>query len=73
MKFVELLAMEEARSWGTCSLNEFRRFMGLKPYGSFEEWNPDPEIHVSLCVHRASVCELYADDDCVDCRSDAVP
>ena len=30
MKFVELLAIEQARSWGTCSLNEFRRFMGLK-------------------------------------------
>ena len=30
MKFIELIAIEQARSWGTCSLNEFRRFMGLK-------------------------------------------
>lgn len=30
MKFVELLAIEQARKLGVCSLNEFRRFMGLK-------------------------------------------
>lgn len=25
-------------------MNEFRRFLGLKPYATFEEWNPDPVI-----------------------------
>lgn len=46
------MGIEQSRQWGTCSLNEFRRFMGLKPYSSFAEWNPNPEIHVSHSVLR---------------------
>jgi len=69
LRVIEILGIEQARSWGTCSvsvvilsagnilffvsenvlphqLNEFRKFMGLKTYSSFKEWNPDPEIHV---------------------------
>ncbi|KAG1781362.1 heme peroxidase [Suillus placidus] len=47
MRIVEILGMEQARAWGACSLNEFRRFIGLKPYKSFSEWNPDPEIYIA--------------------------
>ncbi|KAG2068642.1 heme peroxidase [Suillus decipiens] len=47
MRVVEILGMKQARAWGTCSLNEFRRFIGLKPYKSFSEWNPDPEIYIA--------------------------
>ncbi|KAG2127995.1 heme peroxidase [Suillus clintonianus] len=47
MRIVEILGMEQARAWGACSLNEFRRFIGLKPYTSFSEWNPDPEIYTA--------------------------
>jgi len=36
--------IQQARNWGCCSLNEFRRFLGLKPYATFEEWNPNPTI-----------------------------
>jgi hypothetical protein len=25
-------------------LNEFRKFLGLKPFAKFEDWNPDPTI-----------------------------
>ncbi|KAH7106072.1 heme peroxidase [Auriculariales sp. MPI-PUGE-AT-0066] len=46
MRVVEIFAIEQARKWGVCSLNEFRKFLGLKPYQSFEEWNPDPAIHI---------------------------
>ena len=53
MKVIELMGIEQSRQWGTCSLNEFRRFMGLKPYDSFAEWNPDPEIYV--CIQTASL------------------
>lgn len=28
----------------TASLNEFRKFFGLKPHETFEDINPDPEI-----------------------------
>lgn len=47
MRVVEILGMKQARAWGTCSLNEFRRFIDLKPYKSFSEWNPDPEIYIA--------------------------
>ncbi|KAG2148224.1 heme peroxidase, partial [Suillus bovinus] len=47
MRIVEILGMEQARAWGACSLNEFRCFIGLKPYKSFSEWNPDPKIHIA--------------------------
>ncbi|CAK5262276.1 unnamed protein product [Mycena citricolor] len=35
-----------ARRWGACSMNDFRRFLGLKPYASFQEWNSDKSVHV---------------------------
>ncbi|KIJ60758.1 hypothetical protein HYDPIDRAFT_116812 [Hydnomerulius pinastri MD-312] len=47
MRVVEIIAMEQGRKWGVCTLNEFRNFMGLKPYATFREWNPDPEIHLA--------------------------
>ncbi|KAH8108998.1 heme peroxidase [Phellopilus nigrolimitatus] len=45
LRVVEIMGIEQARRWGACTINEFRKFMGLKPYGTFEEWNPDPSIH----------------------------
>ncbi|KAH9475928.1 Linoleate 10R-lipoxygenase [Psilocybe cubensis] len=56
LRIIEVMGIEQSRSWGTCSLNEFRKFLGLKPYSTFEEWNPDPEIH------RAAA-SLYRDID----------
>ncbi|KAG6918081.1 hypothetical protein DXG01_016533 [Tephrocybe rancida] len=47
LRVVEILGIEQSRKWGTCSLNEFRKFLKLKPYSTFAEWNPDPRIHVS--------------------------
>ncbi|KAA1469100.1 linoleate diol synthase, partial [Dentipellis sp. KUC8613] len=44
MRLHEIMGIESNRRWGVCSLNEFRKFIGLKPYASFKEWNPDPEI-----------------------------
>ncbi|KAJ2919420.1 hypothetical protein MD484_g1068, partial [Candolleomyces efflorescens] len=45
MRIIEILGIQQARNWNTCSLNEFRKFFGLKPYANFKEWNPDPEIY----------------------------
>ena len=36
--------MHQARKWNCCSLNEFRKFFGLKTYDTFEEINSDPYI-----------------------------
>jgi cytochrome P450 len=44
MRTVEVMTMQMARRWGVCSLNEFRKSLGLRPYSTFEEWNPDPAI-----------------------------
>ncbi|EIM82504.1 heme peroxidase [Stereum hirsutum FP-91666 SS1] len=44
MKVIEVMGLEQARKWGVCTMNEFRRYLGLKAFASFEEWNPDPVI-----------------------------
>ncbi|QRV95471.1 heme peroxidase [Ceratobasidium sp. AG-Ba] len=44
LRVIEIMGIAASRRWGVCSLNEFRKFLGLKPYDSFTEWNPDPEI-----------------------------
>lgn len=44
MRVIEILGIEQARNWGCCTINEFRRFLGLRPYATFEEWNPDPVV-----------------------------
>ncbi|KAF8966303.1 linoleate diol synthase [Flammula alnicola] len=44
MRLNEVLGIEQSRKWGVCSLNDFRRFLGLKPFSSFIEWNSNPEI-----------------------------
>ena len=44
LRVIEILGIEQARKWGACTLNDFRRFLGLKAYTSFEEWNPDDPV-----------------------------
>ncbi|KAF8595652.1 heme peroxidase, partial [Ceratobasidium sp. AG-I] len=43
-RIIEMMGIEQARQWGVCSMNEFRRFLGLKPFATFDEWNRDPKI-----------------------------
>jgi hypothetical protein len=44
LRAIEILGMKQARAWNCGSLNEFRKFFGLKEYESFEEINPDPYV-----------------------------
>ncbi|KAJ7049433.1 heme peroxidase [Mycena amicta] len=44
LRVVEVLGIEQARRWGACSMNDFRRFLGLKPFAAFEDWNPDKAV-----------------------------
>lgn len=44
LRVIEIMAMQQARQWGVCTMNEFRRFLKLKPFNDFEDWNPDPVI-----------------------------
>lgn len=37
MRIIDVLGIASARNdWNTCSLNEFRRFLNLKPFTKFE-------------------------------------
>jgi linoleate 10R-lipoxygenase len=53
--------MEQARRWNCGTLNEFRKFFGLKEYSSFEEINPDPYIAEQLrhLYEHPDYVELY--------------
>ncbi|KAJ7595940.1 heme peroxidase [Mycena floridula] len=44
LKVIEVLSIEQARHWGACTMNEFRKFIGLKPFAKFEDWNSNPDI-----------------------------
>jgi len=44
MRLNEIMGIEANRVWGVCSLNDFRKFLGLKTYSSFKEWNPDDQV-----------------------------
>ncbi|KAJ7055860.1 heme peroxidase [Mycena amicta] len=44
LRVIEILGIEQSRRWGVCTMNEFREFLGLKRFETFEEWNPDPAI-----------------------------
>ncbi|KAJ7078001.1 heme peroxidase [Mycena belliarum] len=44
LRVIEIMGIMQARQWGVCTMNEFRKFLGLKQYADFEEWNPDPAI-----------------------------
>ena len=44
LRIVEILGIEQGRKWGVCTMNEFRKFMKLKEFESFDEWNPDPTV-----------------------------
>lgn len=44
LRAVEILGMKQARAWNVGSLNEFRKFFGLKQYETFEEINRDPYV-----------------------------
>ncbi|KAF8322372.1 heme peroxidase [Cantharellus anzutake] len=52
-----------SRNWGCCSLNEFRRFLGLKPYATFEEWNSDKSVADAArkLYRNTENLELYVD------------
>ncbi|KAI6379818.1 hypothetical protein MCOR25_001951 [Pyricularia grisea] len=59
MRAIEILGMNQARSWNVATLNEFREFIGLKRYDTFEDINPDPKVANLLA-------ELYGSPDAVE-------
>jgi hypothetical protein len=71
MKPVETMGIKQARKWGTCTMNEFRQFVGLKKYESFEEWNPTGNIAVRK--RRVLMADRIPDDTLTGSCSTALP
>lgn len=61
LKAIEILGINQARRWNVGSLNEFRKFFGLKNYETFEEINSDPEVSEQLrnLYEHPDFVELY--------------
>jgi len=59
LKPVVLLGITQARGWHVGTLNELRKFLGLKPHRTFEDINPDPET-------QRAMKELYKHPDFVE-------
>ncbi|KAL5333992.1 heme peroxidase [Aspergillus crustosus] len=59
LKLVEVLGISQARGWHVCTLNELRKYMGIKPHETFEDINPDPET-------QAAMKALYKEPDLVE-------
>ncbi|KAF5368150.1 hypothetical protein D9615_010185 [Tricholomella constricta] len=60
LRIAEVEGIRQARQWGLCTMNEFRVFLGLKPFETFEEWYPDPAIVVRLFPHvTKNIDQLY--------------
>jgi hypothetical protein len=61
LRSIEILGIEQARSWNLASLNEFREFFGLARHESFESINSDPEVADQLrhLYDHPDFVELY--------------
>ena len=61
LRSVEVLGIQQARSWNLASLNEFREFFGLARHETFESINSDPEVADQLrhLYDHPDFVELY--------------
>lgn len=46
LKAVSILGIMQARKWNLATFNEFRKFFGLKPHATFEDFNSGKAITV---------------------------
>lgn len=62
LKVVDIMGQLQARNmFQVCTLNEFRKYLNLKSYESFEDWNPDEETAraAELLYGHIDNLELY--------------
>ncbi|KAF3911304.1 hypothetical protein ABW21_db0203035 [Orbilia brochopaga] len=75
LKVVDLMGQLQARNvFNVCTLNEFRRYLNLKEYDSFEDWNPDKEVarRAELLYGHIDNMELYP-GLMAECTKPAIP
>lgn len=46
LRVIEIMGIVQGRAWGVCSMNEFRQFLGLKKFDTFEEWSSNKDVAV---------------------------
>ncbi|KAI0094227.1 heme peroxidase [Irpex rosettiformis] len=69
LRIVEIMSILQARSWGVCTMNEFRAYLGLKKFEKFEDWSSNPEVAAAarrLYGHIDNL-ELYPGLQAEDC------
>jgi cytochrome P450 len=62
LKMVDIMGQLQARNvFKVCTLNEFRRYLNLKAYRTFEDWNSDKEVAqaAELLYGNIENLELY--------------
>ncbi|KAF2730283.1 heme peroxidase [Polyplosphaeria fusca] len=62
LKVVDIMGQLQARNaFNVCTMNEFRKYLNLKPYEDFEEWNQDKEVAraAELLYGHIDNLELY--------------
>ncbi|GIZ39733.1 hypothetical protein CKM354_000310500 [Cercospora kikuchii] len=62
LKIVDVMGQLQARNvFNVCTMNEFRKYLNLKPYDSFKDWNPDKEVAraAELLYGHIDNLELY--------------
>lgn len=73
LRHVEVAGIKQCRDvFNLCTMNEFRQFLDLQPFASFEEWNPNRDIarraemiygHIdNLELYVGVLCELDKPD-----------
>lgn len=75
LKVVDIMGQLQARNaFNVCTMNEFRRYLNLKPYRSFEDWNPDKEVAraAELLYGNIENLELYP-GLMAECTKPAIP
>ncbi|KAF2107719.1 heme peroxidase [Lophiotrema nucula] len=75
LKVVDLMGQLQARNaFNVCTLNEFRKYLNLKEYDTFEEWNPDKETAraAELLYGHIDNMELYP-GLMAECTKPAIP
>ncbi|KAL1969515.1 hypothetical protein VTN77DRAFT_8953 [Rasamsonia byssochlamydoides] len=75
LKAVEVLGIQQARSWNLATLNEFRKFFNLTPHQTFEDINSDPYIVEQLkhLYDHPDYVELYPGLIIEDAKDTKVP
>lgn len=75
LRMVDILGQKQAREvFNVCTLNEFRRYLNLKPYESFDEWNEDTTVAraAELLYGHIENMELYP-GLMAECTKPAIP